>query len=216
MSKHICSYIIFALTIKNKLNQMKKITLILLAAISIGQVKAQGWSVDNSHSQVMFTVSHLVISEVTGSFQGFSGKIASEKPDFSDAKIDFTVDVNTINTESEMRDNHLKSDEFFNAGKYPVITFKGKEMKKMSSNKYKLTGDLTIRDVTKTVILDVIYAGTVKDPWGNTKAGFKIKGMVDRFDYGLKWNTLTEAGGATVGKDVEITVNMELAKEKAL
>lgn len=195
---------------------MKKITLMLLAAISIGQVKAQGWSVDNSHSQVMFTVSHLVISEVTGSFQGFTGKITSEKPDFTDAKIEFTVDVNTINTASEMRDNHLKSDEFFNAGKYPVITFKGKDMKKVSGNKYKLTGDLTIRDVTKTVVLDVIYSGTVKDPWGNTKAGFKIKGMVDRFEYGLKWNTLTEAGGATVGKDVEITVNMELAKEKAL
>lgn len=195
---------------------MKKITLMLLAAISIGQVKAQGWSVDNSHSQVMFTVSHLVISEVTGSFKKFNGKIVSEKPDFTDAKIDFTVDVSTINTESEMRDNHLKSDDFFNAEKYPVISFKGKELKKVSGNKYKLTGDLTIRDITKTVVLDVIYAGTVKDPWGNTKAGFKITGMVDRFDYGLKWNTLTEAGGTTVGKDVEITVNMELAKEKSL
>lgn len=195
---------------------MKKITLMLLAVVSIGQSNAQGWSVDNSHSQVMFTVSHLVISEVTGSFQGFSGKITAEKPDFSDAKIDFTVDVSTINTESEMRDNHLKSDDFFNAEKYPVISFKGKEMKKVSGNKYKLTGDLTIRDITKSVTLDVIYSGTVKDPWGNTKAGFKIKGMVDRFDYGLKWNTLTEAGGATVGKDVEITVNMQLAKEKSL
>jgi polyisoprenoid-binding protein YceI len=94
------------------------------------------------------------------------------------------------------------------------MAFKGKELKKVSGNKYKLTGDLTIRDVTKTVTLDVTYSGTVKDPWGNTKAGFKIKGSVNRFDYNLKWNTITEAGGAVVGPEVEIICNLQLSQAK--
>ncbi|MBL0342577.1 MAG: YceI family protein [Bacteroidetes bacterium] len=194
---------------------MKKIILMLVAILAAGQINAQSlWAVDNTHSQVLFTVSHLVISEVTGSFKAFSGNITSSKPDFSDAKIDFTIDVNSINTDNEMRDNHLKGDDFFNAGKYPKMVFKGTSMKKVSGNKYELIGELTIRDVTKPVTLDVTYAGTVKDPWGNTKAGFKIKGKINRFDYNLKWNTLTEAGGAVVGEEVELTCNLELAAGK--
>lgn len=172
------------------------------------------WMIDNSHSQVMFTVSHLVISEVTGSFKGFTGTISATKPDFTDAKIEFNVDVNTVNTDNEMRDNHLKGDDFFNAGKYPKMTFKGTGLQKVSGNKYTLSGELTIRDVTKPITLDVTYFGTTNDPWGNTKAGFKIKGKINRFDYNLKWNTLTEAGGAVVGEEVEIVCNLELAKSK--
>nr|HMT30139.1 YceI family protein [Bacteroidia bacterium] len=163
---------------------MKKVLILFAALIAAGQMKAQtNWTVDNTHSQVMFTVSHLVISEVTGSFKKFNGTITSSKPDFTDAQINFTVDVNSINTDNEMRDTHLKGDDFFNSEKYPAITFKGKSFKKVSGNKYQLTGDLTIRDITKTVTLDVVYSGTVKDPWGNTKAGFKIKGTIKRFDY---------------------------------
>jgi len=193
---------------------MKKILIMLIALATIGKVNAQNWTIDNTHSQVMFTVSHLVISEITGDFKKFSGNINATKPDFSDANIEFNIDVNSINTDNEMRDNHLKGDDFFNAEKFPTMTFKGKGMKKVSGNKYKLTGQLTIRNVTKTVTLDVVYAGTVKDPWGNTKAGFKIKGMINRFDYNLTWNTLTEAGGATVGQDVEFTCNLELTQVK--
>lgn len=194
---------------------MKKIVFMLAATVAAGQLQAQtNWMVDNSHSQVMFTVSHLVISEVTGSFKKFNGTIKASKPDFTDAQIDFTIDVNSVNTDNEMRDTHLKSDDFFNAEKFPNMTFKGKSFKKVNGNKYQLTGDLTIRDITKTITLDVVYAGTVKDPWGNIKAGFKIKGTVKRFDYNLKWNTLTEAGGAVVGEDVEFTVNLELAQAK--
>lgn len=186
----------------------------LLTAAITGQANAQTWTIDNAHSQVMFTVSHLVIAEVTGSFKAFSGNITAAKPDFSDAAIEFNIDVNTINTDNEMRDNHLKSDDFFNVAKYPKMTFKGKGMKKISGNKYQLTGDMTIRDVTKPVTLDVTYAGTVKDPYGNTKAGFKIKGTINRLDYNLKWNTMTEAGGAVVGSDVDFTCNLELAQGK--
>lgn len=198
---------------------MKKAKLLTLTMMVSGATMTQAqtatkWDIDPAHSQVMFNVSHLVISEVTGSFKSFSGNITASKPDFTDAKIDFRVDINSINTENQMRDDHLKGDDFFNAGKFPQMIFKGKELKKISGNKYQLTGDLTIRDITKTVTLDVTYAGTVNDPWGNTKAGFKIKGKINRFDYNLKWNTMTEAGGAVVGQDVEMVINLELAKSK--
>lgn len=196
---------------------MKRISTLMIVAGLAAQVPSQAqttWMIDNSHSQVMFTVSHLVISEVTGSFKGFTGSITAAKPDFTDANIEFNVDVNTVNTDNEMRDNHLKGDDFFNAGKYPKMTFKGTGLKKVSGNKYTLSGQLTIRDVTKPVTLDVTYFGTTNDPWGNTKAGFKIKGKINRFDYNLKWNTLTEAGGAVVGEEVEIVCNLELAKSK--
>jgi polyisoprenoid-binding protein YceI len=170
------------------------------------------WSVDKAHSQVQFSVTHLIISEVSGKFNSFDMNIETTNPDFSDVKIDFSADVNSINTENEKRDAHLKSDDFFNADKFPKMTFKASSMKKVGNNKYKLTGDLTIRDVTKKITLDVVYNGTVKDPWGNTKAGFKISGELNRFDYNLKWNSLMEAGGAVVGKTVRLNINLELQK----
>jgi polyisoprenoid-binding protein YceI len=173
------------------------------------------WKIDNSHSNVKFSVSHLVISDVDGAFKSFNGTIQSTKPDFSDAQIDFTIDIDSINTDNEGRDNHLKSDDFFNAEKFPQMTFKGTSFKKLSGNKYALEGDLTIRDVTRKIKFDVSYGGTVKDPWGNIKAGFKVKGVINRFDYNLKWNTLTEAGGALVGKEVEIVLNLEFGQQKA-
>lgn len=170
------------------------------------------WNIDKAHSKVLFSVTHLVISEVTGEFKDFTGSIESSKDDFSDAKIDFTVLVNSISTDNDFRDKHLKSDDFFNVEKYPQITFKGKSLKKVEGNNYKLTGDFTIRDVTKEVTLDVVYNGSIKDQRGNIKAGFKIIGQINRFDYNLKWNSLIESGGAVVGKTVTMTINLELQK----
>ncbi|MFM2146301.1 MAG: hypothetical protein RL732_1137 [Bacteroidota bacterium] len=195
---------------------MKKHFLSAVAILAGFVSQAQtSWNTDNSHSNVKFTVTHLVVSEVEGSFRVFSGTVKSAKPDFTDAAINFSVDVNSVNTDNEMRDKHLKSDDFFNAEKFPAMTFKGTSFKKVSNNKYVLQGDLTIRDVTKKVTFDVTYGGTTKDPWGNTKAGFKAKGKINRFDYNLKWNTLTEAGGTVVSKDVDIVVNLELNQEKS-
>ena len=192
---------------------MKK-QLFILSTVIASAVSAQTtWKADASHSSVKFSVSHLVVSETEGTFKVYDANISSTKEDFTDAKIDFSIDVNSINTENEMRDKHLKSDDFFNAEKFPKILLKGTSFKKVSGNKYVLEGDLTIRDVTKKVKLDVVYGGTVKDPYGNTKAGFKVTGTVDRLAYGLKWNVLTEAGGAVVGKDVELTVKLELQKQ---
>lgn len=187
----------------------------ILSLISLMTINAQTkWTVDKAHSKVQFTVTHLIISEVTGEFKSFDATVESSKDDFTDAKIDFSADVNSINTDNEARDKHLKSDDFFNAEKFPKLTFKGKSFKKVGEKNYKLVGDLTIRDVTKEVSLDVIYNGSVKDPWGNIKAGFKIKGEINRFDYNLKWNALIEAGGAVVGKTVQMIVDLELQKSK--
>lgn len=116
--------------------------------------------------------------------------------------------------QNKMRDNHLKSDDFFNAEKYPKTTFKSVSWKKVDDKNYVLEGDLTIRDVTKRVTFTVVHGGTIKDPWGNTKAGFKATTVINRLEYGLKWNALTEAGGATVGKDVSITLNLQFAQKK--
>lgn len=172
------------------------------------------WDVDKSHSKVGFSVSHLVIAEVEGKFNNFSGNISTSNDNFDDAKIDFTVDVNSIDTDNDARDKHLKSDDFFNAEKFPNITFKGKSMTKVGDKKYKLIGDFTMRDVTKEIALDVKFNGITKDPWGNTKAGFKITGEVNRFDYGLKWNKTVETGGLVVGDMVSLSINLELAKQK--
>lgn len=191
---------------------MKKLFVLATLVLFALNINAQTWTIDKAHSKVQFTVTHLVISEVTGHFKSYDGNITATKDDFSDAKIDFTVDIKSINTDNEQRDNHLKSDDFFNAEKFPQMTFKGKSMKSVGNNKYKLTGDLTIRDVTKEVTLDVVHNGTVKDPWGNTKAGFKITGALNRFDYNLKWNTLTELGGAVVGRTVNIVIDLQLQK----
>ena len=171
------------------------------------------WVVDKAHSNVRFSVSHLVVSDVDGSFKSFDGSMLASKPDFSDASIVFTADVNSINTDNENRDKHLKSDDFFNAEKFPQIKFVSKSFKSLGNNKYSLAGDLTIRDITKPVTFDVNYGGTVTSAaMGGTHAGFKAKTTINRFDYNLKWNAATETGGAVVGKEVEITLNIDMKK----
>lgn len=194
---------------------MKKVLLIAAALLANVAIFAQTkWNVDVVHSSVKFTVEHLVISEVEGSFKTFNGSMTSTTPDFAGAAIDFTVDVASISTDNEMRDTHLKSDDFFNAEKYPKMSFKSTSFKKVSGNKYVLTGNLTLRDVTKSVKFDVTYGGTAKDGYGNTKAGFKATTVINRFDYGLKWSALTEAGGMTVGNEVTIDLRLEFAQAK--
>jgi polyisoprenoid-binding protein YceI len=188
--------------------------LLALAFSSVYSNSQSKWNIDFAHSSIKFTVTHLVITEVEGSFKTFSGSVVTANPDFTDASVDFSVDVKSISTDNEMRDNHLKSADFFEAEKYPQMTFKSKSFKKVSGNKYELAGDLTIHGITKDVKFDVTYGGSVNDPWGNTKAGFKAATTINRFDYNLKWNSLTEAGGAVVGQDVEIQIRLELTKAK--
>lgn len=183
--------------------------------VAVEKAQVTKWANDASHSSVKFTVEHLMVSDVEGNFKKFNGNVESTTADFANAKVQFTADVNSISTDDESRDKHLKSDDFFNAEKYPQMTFASTSFKKVKNNIYSLEGNLTIRDVTKKVKFAVVYGGTVTDPWGNIKAGFKASGKVSRKEYGLKWNTLTEAGGAVVGDEVNIILNMEFAKQKA-
>ena len=193
-----------------------KSSLIAVAIIASSlSLKAQTkWVIDPVHSSVNFTIEHLVISEVEGKFKTYNGTIAAAKPDLTDAKIDFTVDVNSSDTDNEMRDKHFTCADFCVADKYPKMTFKSTSLKKLSGNKYVLNGNLTIHGITKPAKFDVSYGGTAKDGYGNTKAGFKGKGVINRFDYGLKYNALTEAGGAALGKDVEIDLKLQFAQAK--
>lgn len=193
----------------------KALFLLAIAAAPFVAMAQTKWNLDKGHSNVKFSVQHLVISEVEGNFKMFNGTIDAANPDFTNAKIDFTVDVTSINTDDEKRDGHLKSDDFFNAEKYPAMKFNSTSFKKVKGNMYTLEGDLTIRDVTKKVKFAVVYGGTVKDPWGNTKAGFKASGKINRKEFGLKWNAATEAGGAVVGDEVQMIINAEFAQQKA-
>ncbi|KUO59788.1 hypothetical protein APF79_08685 [bacterium BRH_c32] len=198
---------------------MKNIYALLFMAIftfaSVTITTAQTkWNVDKSHSKVGFSVSHMVITDVEGNFKDFDATVTTTGEDFSTAKIDFTAKTASVYTENEKRDNHLRSDDFFNAEKYPTLTFKSKSLKKVSDNKYKLTGDLTMREVTKEVVLDVKFNGIVKDMSGNTRAGFKITGELNRMDYGLKFNALLGTGDAVVGNTVELDINIQLIQAK--
>lgn len=171
------------------------------------------WAFDGSHAKIGFSVSHMGISETEGKFTKFEGTVLSDKPDFSDAKIDLTIDVNSINTEDKRRDDHLKAADFFDAAKYPTITFKSKSFKSLGKNKYKLVGDFTMHGVTKEIELDVTYKGTVEDPYKNTKAGFKLSGVIDRTQFGLVWTGKLAAGGLLVGNDINLDINIELIKK---
>jgi polyisoprenoid-binding protein YceI len=173
--------------------------------------KKEVWSLDPAHSKVQFSVRHMIISEVEGHFNNFD-ILVSAGPDFSDSEINVTVDVKSIDTGITERDNHLKSPDFFDAEKYTQINFKSTKIEKVEDEELKLYGDLTIRDITKPVELKLIYGGTVKDPWGKTRAGFKVLGSLNRFDYDLKWNLLMEAGGAVVGKTINIVCDIEVVK----
>ena len=192
---------------------MKLKSLMVALALSSAAFAQTNWKLDNAHSSVKFSVEHLMVSETDGNFKGFDGTLSSKNADFSDAEISFTVDVKTINTDNEMRDKHLQGDDFFNSEKFPQMKFKGTSFKKVSGNKYLLEGDLTIRDLTKKVKFDVVYRGMQKDPYGNTKAGFKATGSIKRLEYGLKWNVMTEAA-AVVADEVNIVINLEYAQAK--
>ena len=192
---------------------MKKITGLFAVLFLAGTTFAQTtWSIDKGHSKVGFSATHMVVAETEGVFKDFDAKVTSKSEDFNGADVEFTAKVASINTDNEKRDGHLKSDDFFNAEKFPEIKFKGTLTKE--GGKYVLKGKLTMRDVTKDVAFDVTYGGTV-NAFGGQKAGFKLTGKVKRMDYGLKWDKTIEAGGLVVGDEVELIVKVELNKDKA-
>lgn len=185
--------------------------IILISNVAVAQVK---WSVDPAHTNARFDVNHLGISFVDGQFKTLEGNVESiNEKDFAGAKINFTIDVNSIDTRIEMRDNHLKSDDFFNAAQFPKITLTNGVLAKGKNGKYVLTGDLTMRDITKKVTFQVAQNnGVITDPWGKTRAGFTATTTINRFDYNIKYNDKLPTGVDAVAPNINITVNVELVK----
>ena len=186
---------------------MKHFATLLLIIVFNSAMAQTKWTLDKAHTQVKFAAPHMMISEVEGEFKDFDATVVSTSEDFVGSEIEFTAQVASISTNNERRDNHLKSDDFFNAEMYPELKFKGNLAKE--GEEYFLIGDLTMRDVTKPVKFPVKYNGQISTNRGK-KAGFKITGAVNRFDYGLKFDSTMETGGLVVGEDIVITANIEL------
>ena len=192
---------------------MKKIILSILTIASIATTQAQNWTLDNAHSSVKFSITHMLVSETEGNFKKFTADVTSSKEDFSDVKVAFNIDVNSINTDNEARDNHLKGDDFFNAEKFPEIKFTSSKVT-MKGKEMTLTGQLTMHGVTKEVVFIGKYNGTVKDLYGMTRAGFKLSTTIMRSDFGLTWNKTLDQGGLALSNEVEVVVNIEITKKQ--
>lgn len=189
---------------------MKNIFLLLAASVISAFSFGQTWSVDKAHSQLNFGITHLGIAEVGGAFRSFDSKITASKDDFSDASIELTAEVGSVNTGNDQRDNHLKTPDFFDAAKYPTLSFKSKSFTKVQGNKYKLAGDLTFHGVTKPVVLDVTLNGTTVNPMSKkAMAGFTITGIIKRSDFGVA----ASMPAAMLSDDVRLTANTEFAKD---
>ncbi len=171
------------------------------------------WVIDPMHSEIEFKVKHLMISTVTGKFNEFTAEATTDNEAFNNAKIQFSAAIDSLTTGVEQRDQHLKSDDFFNAEQYPNLSFASTSFTKSATGSYTLAGDLTIRDITRNVKLDVEFNGLMTDPYGNQKAGFEVSGKINRRDFNLKWSATTEAGGIVVADEVKIACNIQMAKQ---
>lgn len=171
------------------------------------------WQLDKSHSEVSFSVRHMMISTARGRFEDFDGKFEVNETDPSQSKIEVTIQAASINTKDAQRDGHLKSPDFFDVEKYPTITFKSTRVEQVDGQNFRLIGDLTIKDITKEVALAVEYAGQSKSPWGTVSAGFSARTKINRKEWDLVWNVALETGGMLVGEDVTINIELELVKQ---
>jgi polyisoprenoid-binding protein YceI len=171
------------------------------------------WVLDPTHAEIQFKVRHLMITNVTGSFGKFDASVETTDDNFDTAKIRFSAEVDSITTNNEQRDGHLKSADFFETGKYPTLSFVSTKFEKVAGEDYTLYGDLSFHGVTKNIKLNVEHGGVIKDPWGNTRTGFTVEGKINRKDYGLVWNAATEAGGVVLGEDVKLHASVEFVKQ---
>jgi polyisoprenoid-binding protein YceI len=171
------------------------------------------WQLDASHSSIGFSVKHLMIATVKGSFGSFQASLGGEENDLSKATLSATIDTASIDTSNDQRDGHLRSPDFFDVEKYPAITFVGKKIVGDAFGDFKLVGDLTVRGVTKEITLDASFEGRAKDPWGNSRLGYTAKGKINRSDFGLNWNQALEAGGVLVSEEVKISVEASFVRQ---
>lgn len=175
---------------------------------------ATKWTLDPTHSEVNFKVKHLVISTVSGHFRSFDGTVESnDDSDFESAKVAFSIDSASIDTNQQQRDDHLRSGDFFDAENYPSISFVSTSVKQVGNDEFIITGDLTVKDETKKIELNAEYGGSVTDAYGNFKVGFEVSGKVNRKDFGLVWNAVTEAGSVVVGDRINIQASVQFIKQ---
>ena len=194
---------------------MKTLVFVLSALVqSLGAAEAQTWKADLAHSRVGFSVTHMLIAEVDGRFTQFDVTLNQGKEDFSGSTIEAKIKTASVTTENETRDKHLRSDDFFNAEKYPEIQFRSSSFERTGDKAYKITGDMTIRDVTKNITLEAKFLGGVTDARGNARAGFRATTTINRFDFGVKWDKRLDTGGLIVSENVDITLNLELMKQQ--
>jgi polyisoprenoid-binding protein YceI len=170
------------------------------------------WALDPAHSSVDFSVRHMMIAKVKGSFNSFNATIEADPSDLTTANIEFTVDLASVDTRNEDRDNHLRSADFFDVENNPTMTFTSTSIVKTDEGEYDVTGDLTLRGVTRPETFVVTYEGTGKDPWGNEKVGFNAEGKIKRSEYGLTWNAALETGGVLVGDEIKVSLEIQAAK----
>jgi polyisoprenoid-binding protein YceI len=173
------------------------------------------YKIDAAHSEIGFKVKHLMITNVAGQFKTFDATMTSTADDFSDAKISFEADVNSVDTNQPQRDEHLKSGDFFAATEFPKLTFVSTNLEKKSGDDYILNGELTMRGVTKPVSLNVEFGGAVTDPYGQQKAGFEISGKINRKDFGVSFGAVTETGGVLLADDVKLNMSVQMIKQTA-
>ncbi len=171
------------------------------------------WALDPTHSEIGFKVKHLMFTNVSGNFKTFTASAETEGDDFSTAKIEFSADTDSISTNNDQRDQHLKSADFFDAAANPKVTFTNGKLAKKGDDEFELSGELTLHGVTKPVTLNAEFGGIVKDPWGNTKAGFSLTGKINRKDFGLNWNAALETGGVMVSEEVRLNGEIQLVKQ---
>lgn len=171
------------------------------------------WAIDPTHSEIGFKVKHMMFTNVSGKFNQFEATIETQGDAFESSKINFSTDVNSVDTSNTDRDNHLKSADFFDADNFAKLTFASTGIEKVSDSEYKISGDLTIREVTKNITFEAEYSGLMKDPWGNTKIGLSLNGKINRKDFGLTWNAALETGGVLVGEDIKLVAEVQFVKQ---
>ncbi len=176
-------------------------------------MKTNKWSIDPTHSEIRFKVKHLMISTVTGQFNKFDANVETDGEDFCSAKISFSADINSIDTNNEQRDAHLRTGDFFDAENHPTLTFTSSKMIKLDEENYKVEGEISMRGVSKPITLDVEFGGVAQDAWGNTRAGFSLSGKLNRKDFGVSFSMLTETGGIALGEEVKIHADVQFIKQ---
>lgn len=171
------------------------------------------WTIDTAHSEITFTVRHMMISNVRGQFEGFTGTVNFVEENPSQSSVDVQIEAASINTREEKRDAHLRSNDFLAADQYPYLTFKSTRVEAVDETHGKIYGDLTIRDVTRPVVLNVEYSGMAKSPWGTMSAGFSATTKLSRKEWGLEWNAALETGGVLVGDEIKINIELEIVQQ---